>query len=89
MFYHIKQYVELYNVEPVLALAKNCMYRCLGMRDTVRLKAKRVKELSITCQASVLENFTEKVKEDYFNLQDSIAELKRSLAESVDWCNKE
>lgn len=91
MFYHIKKYVEVYNLEPVQALTKNTMDRFLGMRETLRLKAKRLKDISVesTCSMVGTEPLGERAKEKFCQLQDSIAELKQCLAETIDWFNKE
>ena len=70
-------------------MAKNCIDRCLGMREALKLKMKRVKDISVYCGLEKGESVPESLKEEYFLLQDSIAELKRSLADSVEWFNKQ
>ena len=89
VFHHIKQYIEVYSIEPVQIMAKDCMDRCLGMRENLRMKVKRLKDLSVSCGVSQGQSLPVNNTEDYYVLQDSIAELKRNLADTVDWFNKE
>ncbi len=70
-------------------MANNCIDRCLGMRDALKLKMKRIKDVSINYEMWKAKSIPQNLKEEYFLLQDSIAELKRSLADSVEWFNKQ
>ena len=93
VFYHIMQYIDIYRAEPVELEVENCLDRCKAMRETLRMKIKRLKDLSITSgifpRISNGTDENDKVNENLSMLQDFMAELKRSLTDNVECFNKE
>ena len=86
MFCRIIQYFNLYNLEPVQAKVQDSLARSHAMRETFRNKVKKLKDLSVDSRlfpGPWNNDCSVDVKENIFELQDAIADLKRNIADTV------
>ena len=81
------QYLTLFNIEPAVSKVKDAFARAKAMRENYRNKVKRLKDLC--AHAGVFPRLLqpleadEEVSGNVFILQDSVADLKRLIAEAV------
>ena len=86
MFFRIIQYLNLFCMEPVVSKVQDALARARAMRENYRNKVMRLKELC--AHAGVfprLQPFEadDEVSGNVFILQDSVADLKRVIAEAI------
>ena len=90
VFWRIIQYSNLYNFEQVQARVQDVLARAKAMRETFRAKIKRMKDLSVNSglfpgpwKSSCSDSGSVNTDENLFTLQDSIADFKCNLSETV------
>ena len=88
VFCRIMQYLVLYCVEPVQAKVLGSLERSKAMRHNFLTKLKRLEKIMVN--SGIFSEFanntcgsTENIKSNLVQLQDGIADLKRSVTDAV------